>query len=191
MAKGTGAPTGKSPLPRCPNGRAHEAGPQDGGGALPAAPRTCAIRGPPSASGSRVTPEVAGRARAGGAATFVILCGGERESGADDPPVSAGGGASERGGHGERSGRGEGGRGRAFVLASRPARQSCWGNLRRAGAALTAGGAPGAGRAHVQSGARGSGGGGACAGGGSRGLCRPLLWSLLVLGRPLLASVRG
>uniref|UniRef100_A0A8B9WHX8 Rho GDP-dissociation inhibitor 1 n=2 Tax=Bos TaxID=9903 RepID=A0A8B9WHX8_BOSMU len=88
MAKGTGAPTGKSPLPRCPNGRAHEAGPQDGGGALPAAPRTCAIRGPPSASGSRVTPEVAGRARAGGAATFVILCGRERKSGADDPPVS-------------------------------------------------------------------------------------------------------
>lgn len=66
-----------------------------------------ALRRPPGASGSRVTPEVAGRARAGGAATFVIPCGRERESGAVEPPVSGGGGG---GGQGEA---GRGGTGRA------------------------------------------------------------------------------
>lgn len=52
----------------------------------------------------------------------LILCGRERESGADDPPVSAGGEASERGGHGGRGGRGEGGRAAPlfFGLPPRP-----------------------------------------------------------------------
>lgn len=54
-------------------------------------PRACALSQSAGASGSRVIPEVAGRARAGGAATFVISCGREHESGAVDPPVSLGG----------------------------------------------------------------------------------------------------
>uniref|UniRef100_G1MGH3 Rho GDP-dissociation inhibitor 1 n=2 Tax=Ursidae TaxID=9632 RepID=G1MGH3_AILME len=69
-------------------GRAHEAGSTRWWRRAPGSPRrACALRLPPGASGSRVTPEVAGRARAGGAATFVIPCGRERESGAVEPPV--------------------------------------------------------------------------------------------------------
>lgn len=109
---------------------------QDGARALPAAPAPAHAppAAPPAASGSRLTPEVASRARAGGARTFVISCGRERERGAVEPPVSAGGGGGAAAGGGA-------GRPRAFV---RPAR----GGLREAGAgaAVTAGGGPGAGR---------------------------------------------
>lgn len=56
-----------------------------------------------------MTPEVAGRARAGGAATFVIPCGRERESGAVEPPVSGGGGGDDGQGGVGRGGAGEGG----------------------------------------------------------------------------------
>lgn len=82
--------------------------PQDGGRALPAdpSPAHAPSVGPPALSGYRVTPEVAGRARAGGAPTFVISCGRERERGAVEPPVSArgGGGGGESGGAGRGRG---------------------------------------------------------------------------------------
>lgn len=105
-------------------GRAHEAGSTRWWRRAPGSPRrACALRLPPGASGSRVTPEVAGRARAGGAATFVIPCGRERESGAVEPPVSGGGGGGGGQGGVGRSGPGRGApRGwglRVFVRAAR------------------------------------------------------------------------
>lgn len=178
-------------------GRAHKPGSQDGRGALPAAPaHACALRSPPGASGSRVIPEVAGRARAGGAATFVIPCGRERESGAVEAPVSAGGGAGWCGGlAGGAAAEGEAG-GRAFVPAARPARPALLPahpkGLRWAGAAVTAGGGRGAGAAHVRIGDAGGGrrrrgswkarGGGVGAGGGSWG-CTEVQASFVVAAR--------
>lgn len=192
MAKGTGAPAGQASFAALPKRtRPRAGGPQDGGGALPAAPRTCAIRGPPGASGESRDPG-SGRQGARGRGGDV------RHSVQEGARERRGRSSGECGRRGQRARwarrarrpRGRGGRvAPLFSLPAppaSPAEESAQG-----GAALTAGGAPGAGRAHVRSGARGSGGGGACAGGGSRGLCRPLLWSLLVLGSPLIAGARG